>query len=80
MFSKWRRKREEKRIQKECPHEWHVVRGNYAGYTGFIETRLKTLQDVYCPICEMSVNGVISEVVTRELRKQDIRQEYFNKE
>lgn len=79
MFEKWRRKREKKRVQNECPNDWHVVRGEYLRDTGFLSLGSDRVRDVYCPICEKSVNGVPSRRVDRELKKQDIRQRYFER-
>lgn len=60
MFTKWRRKRERKRVQNDCPHDWHVVRGSYIKDVSLFSTDIEKVRDVYCPICEKSVNGVPS--------------------
>lgn len=52
MLTKWRNKRETKRIQAQCPHDWHAIR-SFRGTVGDCVYTMEfvDLHDLYCPIC-----------------------------
>jgi len=76
MFSRWRRRREIKRLQAICPHEWHITR-RHRGLVGFLPSNYTEMYDVYCPICNYSVVNVAKWRADRVLREQEIRRKYF---
>lgn len=75
MFSEWRRKREVKRLQAACPHEWHITRV-FRAFTGFLSTDFEDMCDVYCPICDKVVTNVARWRANRVLKQQEIRRKY----
>ena len=78
MFERWRVKRELKRLQAQCPHDWHVLRTfkvavshKYAS-----EYDWRDYHDMYCPICEKTEYKVTDAARVRYEQKRRIRRLY----
>lgn len=78
MLTNWRMKRERKRLQAQCPHDWHVLRTFQVDVSDRYATRFdwRDFHDVYCPICESTRFGVSDEEMIRIEQKRRIRRLY----
>ncbi|GEM_PF-4436487 len=73
MFSEWRQKRELRRIQSQCPHEWHVVSeykiaNEYYSFDNYC--------DLYCPSCNKTMNKLSRLKANKIIEMQRVRKEY----
>lgn len=78
MFDKWRNKREVKRIQAQCPHDWHVLRTFKVDVSDRFASRYdwQDHHDIYCPICESTAYRVSDAVKIRFEQKRRVRRLY----
>lgn len=74
MFSEWKRKRERKKLQSCCLHEYHKVCEHQV-----LENVVKLAchYDLYCPLCEREVR-VTEKTAERILARQEVRKQYAN--
>lgn len=71
MFLKWRRKRETRRIQDSCPHEWHIV-SEYRAYN-YDYDMFESVCDLYCSVCDKEDNKAEEREAEKIIRKQEIK-------
>lgn len=71
MLTEWMRKREKKKIQRLCPHEYHNLtverRENFF--------KIYSVQNMYCPNCDSEIT-ISHEESNRILARQKIRNRY----
>lgn len=72
MIAKWLRKRETKRIQAHCPHEWHSI-GRY--YTTSMFSNSTDRERLYCPVCDAE-KDIVRDKAVAILNRQKIRKQY----
>lgn len=75
MFRKWNKKRLLKKLQNDCFHEYHIV-STYKIDIGNYCSNYVMRHDLYCPICDKTVDRVTDTDAKRELEKQKVRNEY----
>lgn len=78
MFKKWTKRRELKKVQEECFHEYHIVSTYEIDIREWYYSpdRLVTHHDMYCPICDKTVYSMSDISAKRALERQKVRNEY----
>lgn len=75
MFKKWNKARLLKKLQEECFHEYHIV-SSYTIDIGTYRYIPRKYHDIYCPICDKTIEEVTDAETKRELEKQKVRNKY----